>query len=498
MCIELFLLNAIIINVYFSDRLAINLNEKKTKVMIAFFKNFDIMGDKRMTMELLFQREECSKMELLRLRTGGFKNIEDTALELEDLTALVSLNSYGKSNLLTAIYFGIDFIGADTKMKERMMRFQPGIPLNRNNALQNYFFELEAEAVLDGQFYRVNYRYEFQWRAKSKASAKIVSEQLEIKKNGKNQKYGRLIFRDDKLALYKSSPTGRCTTKTSIEGNELVLNKLTAFDQLYFLDLVRQLNTLMVYIDHHLDASESYSPDLFIRTDLDELDIAGIKNIPRTIFYLKREYPERYELLKDAYLQLFPSFVDFDVTEIPVETETAVKMTITDGEDKDISLNFCDKVYDIRVSDEELIQPISFGKLSDGAKRVFLMLTFAVIADIKGLPLIAFEEPENSVHPSLLQSFLLVITQLTENCKIIITSHSPYMLQYISPSNIYIGMPNEKCLATFRRVLSSKVSMLLRDVAEANLSVGDYIFELMSGCADDIEQLNEYLEKKHG
>lgn len=453
-----------------------------------------------MTMDLLFQREECSRVELLKLRTGGFKNIEDTTLELANLTALVSLNSYGKSNLLTAINFGIDFIGADTKKKEQMMRFQPGIPLNKRNALQNYFFEFEAETVLDGQSYRVSYRYEFQWRTKSKESARIVSEQLEVKKNQKNQKYGHLISRDGQSAFYKSSPTGRCTTKTSINGDDLVLNKLMAFDQLYFLDLVKQLNSLTVYVDHHLDASRSYSPNFLIRTDLDELDIAGIQNIPRTIFYLKREYPEKYGVLKDAYLQLFPNFVDFDVAEISVEAEAEieVKMTITADDEEAIPINFCDKIYDIRVRDVELIRPISFEKLSDGAKRVFLMLTFAVIADIKGLPLIAFEEPENSLHPGLLQSFLLVITQLTENCKIIITSHSPYMLQYILASSIYVGMPNEKCLASFRRILSSKVQLLFRDVTAANRSVGDYIFELMSGCEDDMEQLNEYLEKKHG
>lgn len=445
-------------------------------------------------------------MELLKLRTGGFKNIEDTTLELSDLTALVSLNSYGKSNLLTAIDFGIDFISADAKQKYQMMRFHPGIPLSTSNALQNYFFELEAETILAGQSHLISYRYEFQWRTQDKRTARIVSEQLQIKKNEKNQRYGHLISRNDKIALYKSSPLGRCTTKTAIEGNELVLNKLMAFDQLYFRDLLKQLNSLMVYVDRHLDVSGSYSPDFLIRTDLDELDLTGIKNIPRTIFYLKQGYPEKYKLLKDSYLQLFPSFTDFDVVEIAIN-EMKVKVQITSIEGDGISsdstdsipsdFDLCDKFYDIRVNDTALIQPISFGKLSDGAKRIFLMLTFAVIANIKGLPLIAFEEPENSLHPSLMQSFLLVITQLTENCKIIITSHSPYMLQYILASNIYIGTPNERHLATFRRIINSKVPALLRDVREAGRSVGDYIFELMSGYEDDIEQLNDYLEQKY-
>lgn len=411
------------------------------------------------------------------------------------MTALVSLNSYGKSNLLTAIDFGIEFISVDTKTKANMMCYQSAIPMSKSNALQNYFFELAMETLWKEQSYLISYRYEFQWRAKDKESAKIVSEELEIKKNQKNQKYSRLISRNDKTALYKSSSTGRCATKTDIEKSELVLNKLMAFDQLYFLDIIKQLNSLTVYTDRHLDASSSYKPDFVIRTDLNELDLEGIKNIPRTISYLKEEYPDRYDRLVDAYLQLFPNFSRIDVHEATFQMKGTVKIT-ADGNEI-FPINFSERVYDIEVTDDNLIQPVSFEKLSDGTKRMFLMLTFAVIADIKGLPLIAFEEPENSLHPSLLQSFLLAITQLTENCKIIITSHSPYMLQYIRPSNIYIGMPNGKHLATFSRILSSKVQQLLRDVTEVGLSIGDYIFELMSGEEDDVEQLSEYLEQKH-
>ena len=158
---------------------------------------------------------------------------------------------------------------------------------------------------------------------------------------------------------------------------------------------------------------------------------------------------------------------------------------------------FCNYIYLMRVNDSYLSQPISFEALSDGAKRVFLMLTFAIIADIKGLPLIAFEEPENSLHPSLLQSFLQVMAQLTSNCKIVITSHSPYMLQYIQPRNIYIGMPNNKNLAVFRPIADGKVRTLLRDVEYADTSIGDYIFELISGSQEDADQLSQYLERSH-
>jgi len=76
-----------------------------------------------------------------------------------------------------------------------------------------------------------------------------------------------------------------------------------------------------------------------------------------------------------------------------------------------------------------LNQSIDFARRSDGCKRVLIMLTRAVWADKKKLPLIAFEEPENSVHPALMQDYLSILSQLSGDCKIILTSHSPYIIE---------------------------------------------------------------------
>lgn len=126
-------------------------------------------------------------MNLLRIRIRGFRNIKDTSLRLSNLTALVSLNSYGKSNLLTAINFGFDFIKQNSEIKRNMMHYQHGIPLNKKNVLQNYFFEFEAETLLEKQPYLVNYCFEFQWCADSDTPAKIISEQLKVKEKKKGQ-----------------------------------------------------------------------------------------------------------------------------------------------------------------------------------------------------------------------------------------------------------------------------------------------------------------------
>lgn len=123
------------------------------------------------------------------------------------------------------------------------------------------------------------------------------------------------------------------------------------------------------------------------------------------------------------------------------------------------------------------------------------MLTFAIIADVKGLSLIAIEEPENSINPGLLQKYLDVLSQLINNCKIVITSHSPYILQYLDPHSIYVGVCNEMGESSFDRISSKKIKItkLYRDASEYDKSVGDYIFNILSS-AEPLEYLKDYLE----
>ena len=220
------------------------------------------------------------------------------------------------------------------------------------------------------------------------------------------------------------------------------------------------------------------------------LDIRSIENIPRTCFYLKKEYHDKFKILIDAYIQIFPQIEHIDVEEIDFSKRKSSSVVPDDA-----PFIISDKFYRMRVVDKNLNQPINFSMLSDGCKRVFLMLTFATIADIKNLSLIAIEEPENSVHPALLQSYLRVLAQLANSCKIIVASHSTYILECIPARNIYVGIPNENNVTDFRKVASSKIKTLIKDSGEYSSSLGSYIFELLSGSTEDIKQLAGYLEK---
>lgn len=433
--------------------------------------------------------KEVIDVEINRITLGGFRNISKIDLSFENITALVGLNGYGKSNVMDAIDFGFDFLHYSPQGKATLMSAKHSIPLLKANAGKNFEFEIELKLTSQKKDYFIIYGYSFAWETEAH-SAKILHESLRIRKDEKNQKYNTFISRNELNAHYKPSVSGRCDKKIKIEDNGLVINKLLAIDDLYYGDIIQQINNIQFFIERHLDASQSFMPAPFVIKGFQELELQGISSIPRAIFFLKKDYPDKYELLINAFTQLFPDIVDINVQEIKLNSsfqDAPVKLT------EDSPIIFSDSIYTMSIVDEKLLQPVGFEHLSDGTKRVFLMLTFAVIADIKNLSMIAIEEPENSIHPSLFQSYLDVLSQLVEDCKIIVTSHSPYVIQYLEPHNIYIGMSSKTGEVDFKRIAPTKVNSLYRDAAEYDRSIGDYIFNLISS-SDSDEYLKEYLE----
>ncbi|MBQ2253743.1 MAG: ATP-binding protein, partial [Clostridia bacterium] len=340
-------------------------------------------------------------MEIKKIKIKGIRNISETEIVFDKMTALVGLNGYGKSNVMDAIDFGLDFIKYPQQAKSQMMASKHDIPILKANAGQNFCFQIEINAESNGTKYSAIYGYEFSWE-KVSSPAKIISEFLKVKIAEKGQKYNTLISRNDNSAYFKRSEQGRCDAKIKIDDDLLVINKLTAFDDLYYIDLINQITQIQFFIERHLDPSPAYNPGFLIAKGFEELELGGISNIPRAIYFLKKEHREKFELLVNSFKQLFPRISKLDVKEFKLNLDKKRPVTLSD----DAPIMYTDSIYAMIVTDDLLLQPLRFESLSDGAKRIFLMLTYATIADIKGLSMIAMEEPENSIHPSLLQSYL--------------------------------------------------------------------------------------------
>jgi predicted ATPase len=424
-----------------------------------------------------------------KIKIGGFKNIDLVEMSLNNITVLVSQNSYGKSNLMQAIDFGFDFISKTNATKKRMMSWTSNIPFTKHIASKDFEMEVEMTTLNNKTEFNVIYGYRFRWVRDDKKGAKILDEWLKIKANDKNQKYKQYIDRTEDKILYRTSETGRCNVPITAETDELLVNKIKAYDNLFYIDVLKKINSIHAYVERYLDASRLYDPDPIIQTGIEDFEIENNENLPRMIFNLKEQYPDKYDMLIDSFIQLFPQIIDIVVDKIKVEHVGRTKIP------KDLPLKATDQVYLMRVVDKYLNQPIRFENLSDGTKRIFLLLTCIILSDINNLTLIGIEEPENSIHPSLLQSFLRVISQLQGNCKVVMASHSPFIVQYMDLDDVIIGKPNNKGIASFLKIRQSMQKTLTSEANDMDISTGNYIFELLNSIDDGVSEVVRYMEK---
>lgn len=422
-------------------------------------------------------------MDIKRIKIDGFKNLKDIDLTLNNITSLLSINSYGKTNTLTAIIFGIDFIIRNNETRKNQMMYNPAIPVNKNYLSKTFSFEIEATVNNE----EIIYGYSFLW-SKNSENGKIIKEYLKVKEPSESQKFTFYIKRENESSFFKPSKTGACNKSILIENYELILNKIKAYDDLFYMEIIKNLNHLRIFIDHDFNAATPYGIAPILDGEVFNYDLSGKNNIPTILYDIQQKRPDRFNLIINTFTDIFPSIEKIDVVQIPITVEQNINPNNLEPS------KVAGKFYALIAKDKNLSSPIDFNNMSDGAKRILKVLTNLEIASNNNFSIVAIEEPENSLNPKVLQQYLIALNGFAKNIKIIITSHSPYLMNYIEPSKIYVGLPHDNGIATFSKIKDKSVNKLMDDAESLDLRVGDYLFDLMSGDASDLETLAKYAE----
>ena len=423
------------------------------------------------------------KMEIKEIKIGGFRNIKNCVIDIDKITGLLSINSYGKSNILRGIEFGIDFITSSNQVRDNMFGWKSGFPKNKNIDPKRFNFELYIVYTNNISEYDIKYGFSIDWRLSEKESGGINKEYLYIKDRQKSSKFSQYINRAYDISKYKGSENGRCDKKINIDYNELVLEKLTAYDELFYLEILKEIKHLEVYVDRHLDSADAFEFEPIVLKNNDDLKLVTVDNIPRTLYKLKEQYLDKYNYLMDIFKQLFPKIER-------VETRRFELAGPAQPPELPEEYKLVEHAYFLYCKEYNMSCEINFKQMSDGAKRVLLLLTNLVLADINNVILFCVEEPENSINPSLFKQYIEVINDLSENTKIIITSHSPYLVDYLPPENLYIGCSNDCDIAVFKKIKKRAIKSLYRDSKEMDMSYGEYVFDLVS-TGEDIDKYVE-------
>ncbi len=434
-------------------------------------------------------------MEIVAVKISGYANIEAVEINLGKLNALVALNNYGKSNVLKAIDFGVDFITQPNSTKDQMMAYRPVIPINSFLESYPFSFEIQLNTRFLNEEYTILYGYSFEWiKTNKEKGQKVVSEYLKMRPLKVGSKYKIVLNRDSNKATYMSSTTSRCDKKLKIGERELAINKMLSYDDLFYWDILKELNSLSIATVDTLQNPNKIFRNIIIKEKLDDIvkndysvTLDEVENVAFFIYGLMKKRPLLYELLKDSVKTLLPNIEDFD----PIEIDLKKNIRFS-GEKTKLPLDFPEKFYDLRVKEINNNQQTSIDSLSSGSQKLFYVLALTIAAEVNKTPLVTFEELENSIHPGLLQKLLIIIDSLTKNTKVLLTSHSPYLIQYLDISTTKIGIPNAKGLADFREIKKSKFNRLISIAAQEGISIGDVIFDqMMESVGGESETLNE-------
>ena len=342
---------------------------------------------------------------LTKLTVRNFKSLVDVTVEFPRLAVLFGPNAAGKSNLLDAIA-ALSGIGNARTLSDVLDRPLPvrghafeafSFPAGGLPALvkqRNARFSLEADLAVAAERYR--YRVEPSIELTS-GRLSVADEYLALLGRTGNPKGTPAIEQvDSKLRVRRKGKPAHPREEAVGQNHALLSDRSLAGDEYRWLEAVRR--ELGEWCTHYLD------PVLAMRAPRAPADVFDIgpygEHIGPFLYKLRAEEPARFRAVARTLRSIVPS----------VETLT-VQLDERRGT-LDILVRQGGVEYSSRV-------------VSEGTLRVLALCAIAVNPWAGSL--LAFEEPENGVHPRRLDLIARLLMSLATDGgrQVIVTTHSP-------------------------------------------------------------------------
>ena len=346
---------------------------------------------------------------LKRIRISNFKSLENVDVELAPLTVLFGPNGSGKSNFLDAIQT-LSRLGTCRTVSEAMETPVRGYPIEAfgfpEEGLPGLFSREYAAFSLetDLQVEKNAYRYSIQIRIQpDSGNLGVTKEYLALlKKTGEAQGKPSIEVVDDQIRIRRKSKPAK-PRQEPLGLNFAILSDLRLRGTEYR-HIERCRNEFFAWKTYYLD------PRVAMRTATPPKEVNDIGGLGEAIapylFRLKSEKPQHFEGLRRTLRSIVPS-----VESVGIDLDK--KRGILD-----IAIRQYGREFSARI-------------LSEGTLRVLALCAIAV--NPWGGSLIAFEEPENGVHPQRLELIAEMLSSLAihQGRQVVVTTHSPLLCQAV-------------------------------------------------------------------
>ncbi len=190
-------------------------------------------------------------------------------------------------------------------------------------------------------------------------------------------------------------------------------------------------------------------------------------NLPNVIQYLKEQHEDRLDQIFQALRQRVPRLEK-------VEAEP-----MQDGR---LLLQIKDVPFD---------RPVMSRYVSDGTLKMLSYLV--VLMDPEPPPFIGVEEPENFLHPRLLEELAEECRAASERSQLLVTTHSPFFLNGMKPDEVRVIYRNE---CGYSEVQQASEVPGIREFVEAGASMGHLWMENHLGMGDPLVNAGAPVKKR--
>lgn len=346
-------------------------------------------------------------MKILNLKIQGYRSLKDVSWSPGDLNVLIGPNGSGKSNLLRVLeLISVSARGKLGKYIQRAGGMDPLVwdgkadcikfvvdtsPVEKDRDLEtdSLTYEMEMGRVGKGSTYRINHE--------------LLGNYYRVKTGERNEPFKLLERNPQRAVVFDEREYGFAAPEESVIEEESLLSLTSGpFTQNRFIPpFQKYMAEWSIYHDLHVNMDAPIRQPTVARHETRvEPDGQNLISVLHTLYTGDRNFKN------DINMAMRAAFGDdFDELVFPPAADQRIQL---------------------RVRWKTLSREQSAADLSDGTLRFLFLLT--VLASPNPAPLIAIDEPETGLHPSMLPIVAEYAVDASERTQVILTTHSPQFL----------------------------------------------------------------------
>lgn len=346
-------------------------------------------------------------MKILELQVEGFRSMRNVTWKPGDLNIIIGPNGTGKSNLLRLLECisisakgrlgkhikslgGIDPLLWDGKAKEIRWRLKASpVEAFRDQERESLTYETSLVQIGRGSTYRVD--------------KELLGNYFWVERGERSEPLKLIDRRGSHAKVFDPSEKGFVAPEESIPEEETLLSIATGpFSHNTLIPpYQQQLSAWSVYHDLHVNQDAQIRQATVARSEKRvDPDGQNLISVLHTLYTGDREFKKE---INDAMKAAFGD--DFEELVFPPAADQRIQL---------------------RVRWRSLRREQSAEDLSDGTLRFLLLLT--ILASPDAAPLIAIDEPETGLHPSMFPIVAEYAIDAAQRSQVILTTHSPHFL----------------------------------------------------------------------